>query len=456
MQIINPATEEIIFEIKEDTKDTLASKFESLQKTQPSWQQTSLAERVQVLTIFSDLLEKNIEQLAATLTSEVGKPLQQSPNEVNGARTRIKWMTGNAEKYLSDETMIAERDLEEKISYEPLGVICNISAWNYPYLVGVNVFVPALLAGNAVMYKPSEYATLTGLQIEKLLKEAGVPQDVFHLAIGGKETGEQLLQLPFDGYFFTGSYKTGKLIYEKVASKMVPCQCEMGGKDPLYVTDDIADVKNVAAATADGAFYNNGQSCCAVERIYVHENVYDQYIDEFIKEVRSWKTGLPTEPGVYIGPVSRKEQLSVLENQIKDAIQKGATVLTGGRRMARKGFYFEPTVVVNASHQMSLMRDESFGPVIGIMKVKNDGEAVQLMQDTEYGLTASVYSNNQARAENILHQLNAGTGYWNCCDRVSAAVPWSGRKHSGFGSTLSHIGLRAFTKPKAYHLRILS
>ena len=237
---------------------------------------------------------------------------------------------------------------------------------------------------------------------------------------------------------------------------MVPCQCEMGGKDPLYVTDDIADVKNVAAATADGAFYNNGQSCCAVERIYVHENVYDQYIDEFIKEVRSWKTGLPTEPGVYIGPVSRKEQLSVLENQIKDAIQKGATVLTGGRRMARKGFYFEPTVVVNASHQMSLMRDESFGPVIGIMKVKNDGEAVQLMQDTEYGLTASVYSNNQARAENILHQLNAGTGYWNCCDRVSAAVPWSGRKHSGFGSTLSHIGLRAFTKPKAYHLRILS
>ena len=456
MQIINPATEEIIFEIKEDTKDTLASKFESLQKTQPSWQQTSLAERVQVLTIFSDLLEKNIEQLAATLTSEVGKPLQQSRNEVNGARTRIKWMTGNAEKYLSDETMIAERDLEEKISYEPLGVICNISAWNYPYLVGVNFFVPALLAGNAVMYKPSEYATLTGLQIEKLLKEAGVPQDVFHLAIGGKETGEQLLQLPFDGYFFTGSYKTGKLIYEKVASKMVPCQCEMGGKDPLYVTDDIADVKNVAAATADGAFYNNGQSCCAVERIYVHENVYDQYIDEFIKEVRSWKTGLPTEPGVYIGPVSRKEQLSVLENQIKDAIQKGATVLTGGRRMARKGFYFEPTVVVNASHQMSLMRDESFGPVIGIMKVKNDGEAVQLMQDTEYGLTASVYSNNQARAENILHQLNAGTGYWNCCDRVSAAVPWSGRKHSGFGSTLSHIGLRAFTKPKAYHLRILS
>jgi acyl-CoA reductase-like NAD-dependent aldehyde dehydrogenase len=293
--------------------------------------------------------------------------------------------------------MISEEKLEEKISYEPLGVICNISAWNYPYLVGVNVFVPALLAGNAVMYKPSEYSTLTGFEIEKLFKEAGIPQDVFHVAIGGKETGELLLQLPFDGYFFTGSYKTGKSIYEKVAPKMVPCQCEMGGKDPLYVSDDITDIKNVAAATADGAFYNNGQSCCAVERIYIHEKIYDQYIDEFVKEVKSWKTGLPTEGGVYIGPLSRKEQLSVLENHVNDAVQKGATILTGGKRKDGKGFYFEPTVVVNATHAMILMRDESFGPVIGIMKVKNDDEAIQLMQDTEYGLTASVYSSTKCR-----------------------------------------------------------
>ena len=453
MKIVNPANEEIITEIKEDTKETLTTKFERLRKAQPSWKNIALAGRVEVLKEFSRLLEKNIEHLAATLTAEVGKPLQQSRNEVNGARARIKWLTENAEKYLQDEIMVSEKGLEEKISYEPLGVICNISAWNYPYLVGVNVFVPALLAGNAVMYKPSEYATLTGLEIEKRLTEAGVPQNVFHVAIGGKETGELLLQIPFDGYFFTGSYKTGKLIYEKVASKMVPCQCEMGGKDPLYVTDDIADIKNVAAATADGAFYNNGQSCCAVERIYVHEKVYDQYLDEFIKEVKSWKTGLPTEAGVYIGPLSRKEQLLVLEKQVNDAVQKGATVLTGGKKMDRKGFYFEPTVVINASHEMSLMRDESFGPVIGIMKVKHDEEAVELMQDTEYGLTASVYSNSKERAESILQRVNAGTGYWNCCDRVSAAVPWSGRKQSGFGSTLSHIGLRAFTKPKAYHLR---
>jgi len=331
--------------------------------------------------------------------------------------------------------------------------VCNISAWNYPYLVGVNVFIPALLAGNAVMYKPSEYSTLTGLQIEKLLKQAGVPESIFQVAIGAGSVGDLLLELPFDGYFFTGSYKTGKHIYEKVAPKMVPCQCELGGKDPLYVADDIQDIKAVAAATADGAFYNNGQSCCSVERIYVHEKVYDQYIDEFAKEVQSWKIGSPTDDGIYIGPLSRKEQLTVLENQVNDATSKGAKILTGGKKINSKGHFFEPTVLLNADHSMSIMRDESFGPVIGIMKVNNDDEAIELMKDTEYGLTASVYSADKNRAENILQQINAGTGYWNCCDRVSAALPWSGRKHSGFGITLSHAGLRAFTKTKGYHLR---
>lgn len=453
MKVINPATEEVITEMPEDNRQSVEQKFQQLQRAQPAWQQVPLAERAAILQQFAGLLEKNTEHLATVLTSEVGKPLQQSRNEINGAQTRIKWLVENAQKYLADETMLADAGLEEKIVYEPLGVVCNISAWNYPYLVGVNVFVSALLAGNAVLYKPSEYATLTGLEIEKLLKEAGVPKDVFHIAIGAREVGELLLELPFDGYFFTGSYKTGKYIYEKVAPKMVPCQCELGGKDPLYVTDDIADVKAVAAGTADGAFYNNGQSCCAVERIYVHEKVYDDYINAFTQEVKSWKVGLPTEEGVYIGPLSRKEQLPFLEQQVSDAVQKGATLVTGGHPVNHKGYYFEPTVLTNVNHTMAVMKDESFGPLIGIMKVANDEEAIQLMQDTEYGLTASVYSNDQSRAENILKQVNAGTGYWNCCDRVSAALPWSGRKHSGFGTTLSHAGLRAFTKPKAYHLR---
>ncbi|MBD0352124.1 MAG: aldehyde dehydrogenase family protein [Flavisolibacter sp.] len=453
MKIINPATEEVIKEVEEDNLSSLQTKFQLLKKTQGEWEQVSLTERINVLKQFSNLLEKNKEDLASVLTSEVGKPLQQSRNEINGARQRIQWITENAEKYLSDEWMTRNGSTEEKIVYEPLGIVCNISAWNYPYLVGVNVFVPALVAGNGVLYKPSEYATLTGLQIKKLLNEAGVPENIFQIAIGPGTVGELLLQLPFDGYFFTGSYKTGKYIYEKVAPKMVPCQCELGGKDPLYVADDISDIKAVAAGTADGAFYNNGQSCCAVERIYVHQNIYDQYVEAFISEVTSWKTGAPTEEGVYVGPLSRKEQLSVLEQQVREAVQKGAVVLTGGKRKEGKGYYFEPTVLINVTHNMQVMREESFGPIIGIMKVKDDEEAIQLMQDTDYGLTASVYSSNQQRAEKILQKIDAGTGYWNCCDRVSAAVPWSGRKNSGIGATLSHTGLRAFTKPKAYHLR---
>lgn len=453
MQIINPATEEIIRELKEDDENSVKKKFLELKQAQPSWQQVSRGDRVNILRNFSDSLKKNIEPLALVLTSEVGKPLQQSRNEINGACTRIQWLTDNASKYLSDEVMVQEKKLMEKISYEPLGVVCNISAWNYPYLVGVNVFVPALLAGNAVMYKPSEHSTLTGLEIEKLLKEAGVPQNIFHIAVGAKNVGEILLNADFDGYFFTGSYQTGKYIYEKVAPKMVPCQCELGGKDSLYVADDIVDIKSVAAATADGAFYNNGQSCCAVERIYVHEKVYDRYVDEFVSEVKSWKMGNPTEAGIYFGPLSRREQMKFLQTQIDEAAQKGAIVLTGGKAVSGKGFYFQPTVLTNVNHSMSVMKEESFGPVIGIMKVKNDDEATELMKDTEYGLTAAVYSSSQDHAEKILRQINTGTGYWNCCDRVSAAVPWSGRKHSGFGATLSHAGIRAFTKPKAYHLR---
>lgn len=453
MRIVNPATEEVITEVPEDTNQSLLQKFAALQEGQSRWSQVPLEERVGIIKKFSALLDTNLESLAMILTDEVGKPLQQSRNEINGARARIKWLADNASRYLSGEQMILDGMLEERIEYEPLGVVCNISAWNYPYLVGVNVFIPALLGGNAVMYKPSEYATLTGLEIKKLMQACGVPNDVFEVAIGGKRVGETLLNIGFDGYFFTGSYKTGQFIYERVARKMVVCQCELGGKDPLYVTDDVKDIKAVAVATADGAFYNNGQSCCAVERIYVHENVYDAYIDFFVEEVRSWKQGSPRTPGVYLGPVTRKEQLDVLSHHVQDALQKGGKIKLGGTPISGKGYFFEPTVIVGADHSMEVMREESFGPVIGIAKVSNDDEAVKLMNDTRYGLTASVYSADQHRAKNILRQINSGTGYWNCCDRVSAALPWSGRKHSGFGTTLSHAGLRAFVRPKAYHLR---
>lgn len=453
MNVINPATEEIVATLAEHSSKELLTKFQRLHLGQKKWARVTLENRIAILKKFSELLKENIESLAVILTSEVGKPLSQSKNEINGAITRINWLTDNAVKYLSDEVMFQEGNLKEKISYEPLGVVCNISAWNYPYLVGVNVFIPALMAGNAIMYKPSEYATLTGLEIEKLLIKAGIPDDCFQLAIGARTVGELLLNLPFDGYFFTGSYKTGMHIYQRVASRMVPCQLELGGKDPLYVADDVADVSAVAAGTADGAFYNNGQSCCAVERIYVHKKIYDQYVSEFVKEVNSFKQGNPASEGIYLGALTRKDQIEVLEEQIRQALSLGAVVLTGGKRLEGPGYFFEPTVLSGVTNDMKVMREESFGPIIGIMQVEGDEQAIQLMNDTEYGLTASVYSSDEKRASKILAQMNSGTGYWNCCDRVSAALPWSGRKHSGFGSTLSHAGIRAFTKVKAYHLK---
>jgi acyl-CoA reductase-like NAD-dependent aldehyde dehydrogenase len=319
--------------------------------------------------------------------------------------------------------------------------------------VGINVFIPALIGGNAVLYKPSEYSTLTGLHIQSLMYEAGIPENVFETVVGKGAVGEYLLDLPVDGYFFTGSYKTGKYIAERVASKLVPCQLELGGKDPMYVMDDIKNVESAAAAAVEGVVYNNGQSCCAVERIYVHERIYDNFVDAYVKQLAKLKSGDPMNEETELGPISRKEQLSFLSDQVKDAVNQGAKLLAGGNPVEGKGYYFQPSVLVNVNHNMKLMKDESFGPIVGIQKVSSDDEAVDLMLDTPYGLTAAVYSSSLERAEKVMKKMNTGTVYWNCCDRVSATLPWSGRGNSGLGSTLSYQGIRAFVQPKAYHLR---
>lgn len=453
MKIINPSTGKVISSLKEDSKKNIREKFSLASRAQKKWNVIPLQERLRCIQKFSDSLEKDKNRLAAILTSEMGKPLWQSLNELKGAQYRIKFFLENSEKYLADEWQITEGGTKEKISYEPLGVIANISAWNYPYLVGVNVFIPALIAGNAVLYKPSEYASLTGLEIQKLLYKAGIPKGVFSAVIGGKEAGENLLNLSLDGYFFTGSYKTGKYIAGKVAHKLVPCQLELGGNDPLYVMDDIENVSNVAASAVEGVFYNNGQSCCAVKRIYVHKKMYDEFTRHFLDELKKWKTGDPLAEGTMIGPVARKEHLNFLDALVRDAVKKGATLKTTSPPERGKGFFFSPAVLLNVNHSMRVMKEEAFGPVIGIQKVKDDNEAVTLMQDTEYGLTASVYSGDKQQAEKLLSTMNTGTVYWNCCDRVSPYLPWSGRKHSGLGATLSHLGIRAFVKPKGWHLR---
>ncbi len=453
MQIKNPATEEIIADLQVTSATELKVKLEYLREGQIEWAKQSVEERLACIIRFGDLIKENVNELASILTSETGKPLQQSLNEIKGAQNRIDHLKQNAKKWLASETLVDSGSTHEKIVYEPLGVIANISAWNFPYNVGYNVFLYALVAGNSVLYKPSEFASLTGKQFEKYLWQAGIPENVFQCIIGDGNLGQQILESDLDGYFFTGSHTTGLHIAKTVAHKLVPVQLELGGKDPLYIMDDVKDPEQAAINAAEGAFYNNGQSCCAVERIYVSEKIHDEFVDDLVEEVSTYKIGNPTGSDTFIGPLTRKQQLAVLENQVADAISKGATLRYGGKKIAGKGYYFEPTVLTNCNHEMKVMKDESFGPIIGIQKVSSDDEALQLMADTEYGLTAAIFSNDQQRALNLLKELNVGTAYWNCCDRVSPNVPWSGRNNSGLGATLSSQGIRAFVQPKSYHLR---
>jgi acyl-CoA reductase-like NAD-dependent aldehyde dehydrogenase len=454
LKIVNPATEETLRTLEEDGTDAVQEKYHRARRAQPGWARTPLDTRLAAIKKFRELVVARKEELARTLTSEVGKPIAQSRNELGGVLGRIDFFLENTARCLRDEAVFSDPagKMDEKIGHEPLGVIANISAWNYPWFVGSNVFIPALLTGNTVLYKPSEFSTLTGLAIADLMYEAGIPKDVFIPVIGTGATGAALLHQPINGVFFTGSYATGCKIAELAAKRLMKVQLELGGKDPVYVCDDV-DVKAVAGGTADGAFYNTGQSCCSVERIYVHEKVYDRFVEEFVREVKGFVAGDPMDDKTYIGSLTRPAHIAFLEGQCADAIAKGAKLLTGGKRIQRKGSYFEPTVFVDVNHTMKLMVDETFGPMIGIMKVKDDAEALKLMNDTEYGLTAGIYTKDRARAERLLADVSSGTVYWNCCDRVSPRLPWSGRGYSGIGSTLSTYGIQAFVQPKGWHLR---
>jgi len=454
MKIVNPWNGATIADVPADTARSVASKYARARAAQPRWAALPMRKRLDAIAKFRELVVAREDELARTLTGEVGKPLRQSRNELKGLLPRIDFFLAESAKSLRDEKVFddAAGKLEERISHEPLGVIANISAWNYPYFVGANVFVPALLAGNAVLYKPSEYATLTGLRIAEMLHASGVPDDVFVTAIGGGEIGAAVLKQPVDGVFFTGSYATGQKIAAAAGRRMIKVQLELGGKDPIYVADDV-DVKAAAAAVADGAFYNTGQSCCSVERVYVHQRIAKAFVDAFVEEVESYRIGDPMDESTYIGAITRRPQLEVLKRQVADARKKGAKLLLGGKPLPGKGNRFEPTVLTGVNASMAVMREESFGPIIGIQAVASDDDAVREMNDSEYGLTAGVYTKDEKRAKAIMAKLEAGSVYWNCCDRVSPRLPWSGVKHSGIGLTLSTYGIQTFTRPKAWHLR---
>ena len=452
LAIHNPATGALITELPADDATSVAAKAALARAAQKSWAATPLAERQACIQRFKAGVLAEIDSLAALMTGETGKPITMSRNELNGLMARIDFFVEEVDDEQATETVFTDAGMTEQIEHPPLGVVANISAWNYPWFVGGNVFIPALLTGNTVLYKPSEYAAQTGLAMARLLHAAGVPEHAFITLIGGGEVGAALLAQKIDGLFFTGSHATGARIMEALGPRLVKVQLELGGKDPTYVCDD-ANAQTAAESLADGAMYNTGQSCCSVERIYVHESIYDAFVTAFAATVKTFTLGDPTSDSTYIGAVTRAPQLEVLEAQVADAKAKGARLLTGGTRLPGPGNWFEPTVLADVDHTMTLMREESFGPVIGIQKVTGDAQAVALMNDTRYGLTAGIFTRDEARAKAVLAQVNAGTVYWNCCDRVSPRLPWSGHGDSGVGLTLSTYGIQAFTRPKAWHLR---
>ena len=452
LAIHNPATGDKIADLPADTAASVATKAAAARAAQPAWAATPLVARKACIEKFRAGVVRDLESLAATMTRETGKPIKMSRNELNGLLGRIDFFLEEIELSVATETVYDEGGMTEQIQHTPLGVVANISAWNYPWFVGCNVIVPALLTGNAVLYKPSEYAAMTGLEIARLLHEAGVPRDVMVCLVGAGEVGTALLAQPIDGVFFTGSVATGQRIAQAVGGRFIKLQLELGGKDPTYVADD-ADPKAAAESLADGAMYNTGQSCCSVERIYVHEKIHDAFVKHFVETVKGMQAGDPMSDATYIGAITRAPQLDVLDAQVADAKAKGATLLAGGARKPGPGNWYPPTVFSNVNHTMELMKEESFGPIIGIQKVSGDEEAVQLMNDTRYGLTAGVYTRDEARAQRLLEQVNAGSVYWNCCDRVSPRLPWSGVGDSGVGLTLSTYGIDTFTRTKAWHLK---
>jgi acyl-CoA reductase-like NAD-dependent aldehyde dehydrogenase/uncharacterized protein YceH (UPF0502 family) len=453
LEVHNPATGERIRSVAVTDEREVERKVERARRAQPDWAARRYDERADVLSAFRGLLAAEAEECALITTREVGKPIVQSRNEVRAVLERIDWNIEHAGAVIAarEVTPSGASTVGERVTHEPVGLVAHVSAWNYPYFVGCNTIIPALLTGNAVLYKPSEHATLTGLRLVDIMHRSGVPVDVMQAIVGGGGVGAALVAADVDMVCFTGSYDAGRRDARSVADRLVRLQLELGGKDGAFVCDDV-DVESAALAVAEGAFYNGGQSCSAIERVYVHDAIFDRFADALIEVVDSYRIGDPEDEQTDIGPVARTAQLDVLAAQVADAVAKGARVVCGGNRIDRAGSWFEPTVLVDVDPTMSVMRDETFGPVVGVQRVRDDAEAFACLDDAEFGLGAAVFSRDRARAEQILGRLDVGNVYWNTSDRSSVRLPWAGRRHSGLGVSMSESGVRAFVREKAWHL----
>jgi acyl-CoA reductase-like NAD-dependent aldehyde dehydrogenase len=438
------------------TPDVINEILRTSRHAQVVWRNVPLEERARLLSRFCDEFEKRAPQIAEELTWQMGRPARYAPNEVRGTLERARHMIAIAPTALADLDAGPKPNFTRFVRREPLGVVFTIAAWNYPFLIAVNSVVPALMAGNAVILKHSAQTPLCAERFAECFEAAGLPKGVFQIVHASHEDTDRIIRDPRINFVaFTGSVAGGHAVQRAASSRFIGVGLELGGCDPVYVRHD-ANLTHAIENIVDGAYFNSGQSCCGLQRIYVHHGVYQKFVDGFADLTRQYVLDDPREAATTLGPVVRTAAADAVRSQIDVSIKAGARGLIAESAFARsqRGTpYLAPQVLVNVDHRMPIMREEIFGPVAGIMKVSSDDEAVDLMNDSDFGLTAAIWTEDEAVAQTLGARVNTGTWFMNRCDYLDPALAWTGTKDSGRGCTLSVVGYEHLTRPKSFHLR---
>lgn len=443
----SPATLEPVGEFEARTQSDVRAALEIARKAQPDWAMLPIDERARYLTRAVRALLQRQDEFVAVIRRETGKPeVEALAAEVLAACDALSFYAKRAKRILADRSVPVHllKNKKLRVSYRPLGVVGIITPWNFPFLLALNPTAQALMAGNAVLLKPSEATPFSGQLVEELFRAAGLPEGVLQCLLGDGETGRALVEAGVDKISFTGSVASGRKVAEACGRQLVPCTLELGGKDPMLVCED-ADLERAAAGAVYGAFANAGQVCVSTERVYVAEAVADEFVRKVIAKTAELRQGADGEADV--GPMIWSSQLAVVERHVQDAVAKGARVLAGGRRNPNgPGLFFEPTVLVDVDHDMAIMREETFGPVLPIMRVRDEDEALRLANDTRYGLNANVWTRDKRKGVELAKQIQAGGAVVNDCMITYgiAESPFGGRKESGVGQVNGEIGLRSY------------
>jgi acyl-CoA reductase-like NAD-dependent aldehyde dehydrogenase len=457
LRTVSPIDGQVIVERELAADAAISSAVARAQKAQMDWRRLPIERRQEILSRAVDAFEQDGEAIAEELTRQMGRPIAHSPGEVRGFSERARHMIAIAPAALADIEAAPMTGFRRFIRRDPLGLVFVLAPWNYPYLTSVNAIVPALLAGNAVIMKPSHQTPLSAERMAAAFAAADLPDGVFQYLYLDHGQAEALMRRPEVGFVaFTGSVQGGLAVQRALSGRFAGAGLELGGKDPAYVRAD-APLEMTVENLVDGAFFNAGQSCCGIERIYVHESVFDEFLDAYTELVRGYRLGNPLEKETTIGPMARPSLANDVRVQVAAAVAAGARahIDAAGFPMDRgEAAYLAPQVLTDVDHGMAVMREESFGPVVGIMPVGGDTEAVALMNDSDFGLTASIWTRDQEAALHLGEQLETGTVFMNRCDYLDPALAWTGVKQSGRGCTLSQVGYEQLTRPKSYHLRL--